>query len=81
MNAPLLGPASLDNNLKKILRDYGSHKDRVYQIFMTVLGRKPTKDDIALINGFMPAWTGQDEQRYEDLFMALMNTTEFATNK
>lgn len=81
MNGPLLGPASLDNNLKKILREYGNSKDRVYQIFMAVLGRKPTKDDIALINGFLPNWTGKDEQVYEDLFMALMNTTEFATNK
>jgi len=80
MNADLLNTGNLKNSLTDILDRYKSHKDRVDQIFMTVLGRKPGSRDIAIMNATFANWGGTDQAAYEDLFMALMNTTEFITN-
>jgi hypothetical protein len=80
MNANLLDTGHLNNALKDILNRFKSHKDRVDQIYMTVLGRKPNSHDIAIINGTFANWGATDYAAYEDLFMALMNTTEFITN-
>ncbi|MCB9933895.1 MAG: DUF1549 domain-containing protein [Planctomycetes bacterium] len=80
MNADLLNTGMLKNAVTDIVARYPSHKDRIYQIFMTVLGRKPSKMDLAILNATFANWGGSDNAAYEDLFVALMNTTEFITN-
>jgi hypothetical protein len=80
MNGNLLDTGHLKNAVTDILARFKSHKDRVEQIYMTVLGRKPTSQDIAIMNGTFANWGSTDYAAYEDLFMALMNTTEFITN-
>jgi hypothetical protein len=80
MNADLLNTGGLKNAVTDILGRFKSHKDRIDQIFMTVLGRKPNSHDTAILNATFANWGGADQAAYEDLFMALMNTTEFITN-
>ena len=80
LNAHLLGPGWLTNSIDKIMEEHTSHNDRVRAIFMTVLGRRPDKTDAAIMGGIMGSWAGGGREVYEDLFVALMNTTEFATN-
>lgn len=80
MNTNLLDAGGLKTSLSEILDKHKSHKDRVYQIYMTVLGREPSSHDIAILNGTFANWKDQGDTAYEDLFLALMNTTEFITN-
>ncbi|MCA8916016.1 MAG: DUF1549 domain-containing protein [Planctomycetes bacterium] len=80
MNADLLNTGGLKNAVTDIVERYPCHKDRIHQIFMTVLGRKPSKMDVAILNATFSNWGGSDNAAYEDLFLALMNTTEFITN-
>ncbi|MBZ0137347.1 MAG: DUF1549 and DUF1553 domain-containing protein [Planctomycetes bacterium] len=79
LNSHLLGPGWLTNSIDKICEEHANHNDRVRAIFMTVLGRRPTARDAAIMGGVMANWGGGNAV-YEDLFVALMNTTEFATN-
>jgi hypothetical protein len=80
MNADLMGPMSLKNCVRDIMDRYDNRHDRILHIFMTVLGRKPSKVDSAILNGTVVRWGGESEQAYTDLVLALMNTTEFITN-
>ena len=80
MNADLLNTGALKNSVTDILERYSSHRDRINQIFMTVLGHKPSKMDIAILNGTFANWGGDSNDAYVDLFIALLNTTEFITN-
>lgn len=76
MNAELF-PANLNHALKEILETYSSDNDRARMIYMTVLGRKPTGRDVAVLNATVARWGEGGEAEYQDLFIALMNTTEF----
>jgi len=80
MNADLLSTGALKNAVSDIIERYPSHRDRVTQIFITVLGRKPDKMDIAILEGTFSSWPNKNDEAYYDLFAALMNTTEFITN-
>ncbi|MHC4839755.1 MAG: DUF1549 domain-containing protein [Planctomycetota bacterium] len=79
MNADLLAPAGLDSSLKRITASKQSHMDKVFEIFTTVLGRRPNKRDAAVLSATAGRWSGGNDV-YTDLFVALMNTTEFVTN-
>jgi hypothetical protein len=80
MNADLLSTGALKNAVSDILQRHSVHRDRVYQIFMTVLGRNPSKREIAILEGTFSNWPNKNDEAYYDLFAALMNTTEFITN-
>jgi hypothetical protein len=80
LNADLMGPAHLKNSLDVILETYEAKDDRVRAIFETVLGRRPDKRDSAILNATAMRWKGENDAAYVDLFVALMNTTEFVTN-
>jgi hypothetical protein len=75
LNAELV-PQGLNHSLKEILDRTDNSAERIRLIFMTVLGRKPTARDAARMNAIVANWKGGDRV-YEDLFVALMNTTEF----
>ncbi|MBE7492282.1 MAG: DUF1549 domain-containing protein [Planctomycetes bacterium] len=78
MNFPLLGDGNLKTSLSEILARTRDGKTRVELIYQTVLGRNPTQREWAILRGVMASWPDNDTA-YEDLFLALMNTTEFAT--
>ncbi|MEE9311284.1 MAG: hypothetical protein V3V10_02610, partial [Planctomycetota bacterium] len=80
MNANLLSPAGLDSSLKRICRSKMSHNDKIGAIFTTVMGRRPNKRDAAVLRATVGRWGGGGNEVYVDLFVALMNTTEFGTN-
>lgn len=72
-----LFPSTLNHSLKDILATYSSDNDRARMIFMTVLGRQPTARDAAILNATVARWGDRGEEAYQDLFIALMTTTEF----
>ena len=78
MNFPLLGDGSLKTNFSEIMARSKDGRVRIELIYQTVLGRNPTAREWALLRGTMATWPDNDTA-YEDLFMALMNTTEFST--
>jgi hypothetical protein len=78
MNFPLLGDGMLKTTLGEILASTKDARQRIDLIYQTVLGRTPNQREWAIIRGTVANWGGGDEV-YEDLFIALMNTTEFAT--
>ncbi|MCF6229083.1 MAG: DUF1553 domain-containing protein [Planctomycetes bacterium] len=81
MNANLLSPTGLDSSLKRICRSKMSHNEKIKAIFTTVLGRRPNKRDAAVLRATVARWSSsKGDEAYVDLFVALMNTTEFVTN-
>ncbi|MBX3459356.1 MAG: DUF1549 domain-containing protein [Planctomycetes bacterium] len=79
MNAQLL-PDYLNNSLKEILARYPGKIERATAIFMTVLGREPSTRDKHILNATFANWKGGDDI-FEDLFVALLNTTEFVNRQ
>lgn len=56
--------------------------ERVRQLYLAVLTRQPTEKELSRTIDFISAErkTRKDAQIYEDVFFALVSTTEFATN-
>ncbi|MBX3459355.1 MAG: DUF1549 domain-containing protein [Planctomycetes bacterium] len=75
MNGDLL-PDGQDNAVKEIMRRTADKMKRGELIFQTVLGRSPTEREREILRVTFVRWTGGEEV-YEDLFLALMNTSEF----
>lgn len=75
MNADLL-PKGQKSTLTEILRRTQSKSLRGELIFQTVLGRYPTEREKEILDDTFVKWGG-GEEAYEDLFVALMNTSEF----
>lgn len=78
MNFPLLGDGRLKTTLGEIMARTKDGRERIVSIYQTVLGRDPTQREWAILRGTMGNWPDNDTI-YEDLFLALMNTTEFTT--
>jgi hypothetical protein len=78
MNFPVLGDGNLKTNLAEILASTKDGRQRIDKIYETVLGRTPTQREWAILRQVMTDWPANDTI-YEDLFIALLNTTEFAT--
>lgn len=76
MNAEIL-PRNLTYSLTDILKKHRRGNDRVTMIYMTVLGRRPTQAEVNAVITNMNGW-GEKTEAYEDLFLALMCTTEFS---
>ncbi len=57
-------------------------KERVRQLYLAVLTRQPTEKELSRTVDFLTSErkTRKDPQIYEDVFFALVSTTEFATN-
>jgi hypothetical protein len=56
--------------LRKVLAKKVRAADRVEELFLTVLGRPPSKEERTL-------FTAKDDAGYEDIFWALVNSAEF----
>ncbi|MBK9974955.1 MAG: DUF1553 domain-containing protein [Planctomycetes bacterium] len=78
MNFPVLGDGNLKTTLAEILASTKDGRQRIDKIYETVLGRTPTQREWAIMRQVMTDWPANDTI-YEDLFIALLNTTEFAT--
>jgi len=73
--------AQRGNNLGRILLDTGTHRERIYWIYMTVLSRPPTLEESQYTESLAPGRSGPEAREgYGDLFWALLNSPEFAVN-
>jgi hypothetical protein len=84
MNGRLTNWGSLamnGNNLGKILSENTTHRERIYWIYMAVLSRPPTPDEYIYTDNLRPSRRSRKAREvYEDLFWALINSTEFSVN-
>jgi hypothetical protein len=65
--------------LRKILDEEKSDRERVRRLYLTVLSREPSPGETSAARAHLE--TSRNEvQGYEDLFWALLNTTEFMSN-
>ncbi len=65
-----------------LFNEFKDDKERVRQLYLAVLTRQPTEKEITRTLDFIGTErkTRKDAQIYEDVFFALVSTTEFATN-
>lgn len=81
LNADLFGHKDLRTIIDVAMEDHTTRSDRVAVIFKAVLGRRPDRRDAAILRATALSWSeGNDRQVCEDLFTALMCTTEFTSN-
>lgn len=62
-----------------IMRDHKEAPQRISALFLAVLSRKPTEAEYTRLRAVVEDAANASEA-YEDLFFALISTTEFATN-
>ncbi|MBK9973797.1 MAG: DUF1549 domain-containing protein [Planctomycetes bacterium] len=62
-----------------IMRDHEDAPHRISALFLAVLSRKPTEAEYTRLRAIVEDAANANEA-YEDLFFALISTTEFATN-
>jgi len=73
-----LGVLARDNSLHRILDDTKDTGARVERLYLTLLGRRPTADEASEAAAF--AARGDGTRGWEDLFWALLNSSEFMSN-
>lgn len=67
--------------LAKILKLNRTQKDRVNEIYFTVLSRRPTSKEQAIFRRHIESGSySNNDATYEDLFWSLLNSSEFAFN-
>jgi hypothetical protein len=65
--------------LRTILDGERSDRERVRRIYLTVLSREPSPGELSAARAHLET-SRNETQGYEDLFWALLNTTEFMSN-
>jgi hypothetical protein len=63
--------------MRESLLQESSKEQAIERLFLTVLSRKPTLDEM---QSAIEALAGNDKQAWSDLIWALVNTREFLTN-
>jgi hypothetical protein len=78
MNSPRLNNAS---PLAKIIRSSKNEDEIVEQLYLTVLSRRPTERDKAIVKRFLAKNKDNRREGYTGLLWALLNSSEFALNR
>jgi len=73
-----IGVAARQNTLNEILDQVKDTAARVQRLYLTTLGRFPTDREVSAAAAF--ASRGKGNQGWEDLFWALLNSSEFMSN-
>jgi len=73
-----IGALARENSLHRILDETKDTGARVERIYVTLLGRRPTEREAAEAAAF--AARGDATRGWEDLFWALLNSSEFMSN-
>ena len=66
-------------NIHKIVETYKTPMERIQWIYMSVLSRPPSRDEIRMAQRYLKA-AGDNTQAYEDLAWVLFNSSEFLFN-
>ncbi|MCH2201211.1 MAG: DUF1549 domain-containing protein [Fuerstiella sp.] len=84
MNSPqinqLISERSSDSPIARIRRSVSSDEDAVRELYLTVLGREPTKGELAVCSEVLQD-TANASEAMEDVFWALLNSSEFRTKR
>jgi hypothetical protein len=78
MNAPALNPLS---SVGVLVRNGNSQTEIVEKMYLTVLSRRPTPEDLDRVNAYLSKSKGDMRQGYAGLMWALLNSSEFALNR
>ncbi len=73
-----IGLAARENTLNAILRDTRDDGARVRRLYLTTLGRAPSAEEASA--ALTVATRGKGDLGWEDLFWALLNSSEFMSN-
>jgi hypothetical protein len=63
-----------------VMRDHKEDAARVVALYLSILSRRPDEKEATRAREYLKDAKGPDQLKYEDLFYALIATTEFATN-
>jgi hypothetical protein len=82
LNGEIVNRGSLSkagSQLEKIIAASPDKATRLENIFLTVYGRRPTTEEVTTLSAYLS--DNKDKpQAYEDVFFALLTSTEFITN-
>ena len=82
MNGPLVQDAvsvKSGSHLHELLTGKGSENQKIQRLYMTALGRMPTRPELGAAQKFLN--NSHDPLTvYQDLFWALLNSNEFIIN-
>ncbi|MBL8839985.1 MAG: DUF1549 domain-containing protein [Planctomycetes bacterium] len=67
--------------LDEILDESRADRERLRQVFLATLGRLPTPREAERLGRLVKGAAGGNKRGIEDLFWALLNSTEFLTNR
>lgn len=82
MNSPLVQQflsAGAGTVLGQTLRTYPDDRDALSEVYLRVLSREPTDDELAICLEHIAA--GSRQQAYEDILWSLLNSSEFLTRR
>jgi hypothetical protein len=72
----LISARNSDSPIARIRRSVDSDEDAVGELYLTVLGRNPTEGELRVCGDFLGEASDPSEAM-EDLFWALLNSSEF----
>jgi hypothetical protein len=73
-NATSQDPGSFIDRLSKVGR---SPRDRITQLYLTGLARRPTKNEAAIAGKLLAARGGKEKEMLQDVWWAIINSNEF----
>jgi hypothetical protein len=83
MNSPLINNRTQARPglvLGQILNNAADERAALGELYMRVLSRQPTADEVAICGRYI-ASVGNPREAFEDIFWSLINTTEFLTRR
>jgi hypothetical protein len=83
MNSPLIENAIQNQRggqLTRILRQFDQDDDVTRELYLTVLSRQPTESELKLARDYLQEVDNRREA-FEDLYWALLNSSEFLMNR
>src|SRR5207249_4443923 len=77
MNGPLLNRSA--PVIDRLVSTRASHTEAITTLYLTVLSRRPTDDEVKLMESYLSK-RKDDREGYRGVLWILLNTSEFALN-
>lgn len=72
--------AAPEGQLARIMKQFSSDEERIQEVFLTVVARRPTADEMQLVRDFLKV-SPSPQQGFEGLMWSLLNSNEFLFNR